>query len=130
MSPAGFSEAKTDYAEKFFQAKDAPVDEWRFHKFYWPQSYTGWEAAVKGAGVWSRDHGAPMVLGSFGSPADDTAGVDMRPYQRQAMMMLAQESCIVEAVWFSFDFFPSGVHTLVNPDGSLTQDGDLFVNLM
>jgi len=132
VSPAGICECDTAYADYFVKANNSPVDEWRFHKFYWPERYSAWETAVRNAIAWCRDHGAPMVLGSFGSPAPELAEMDMRQYQQQAMTMIAQESNIVEAVWWSFDHFngdDSG-HLLVMPDGTLTKDGELFVSLM
>lgn len=135
VSPAGFTFANpifgstyTDYAEKFFQAKSTRVDEWRFHFFYWPNDYPAWEAQIKKACTWSRDHGAPMVVGSFGSPDPRLAELDMREYQRQAMTMLAKENSIVEAVYCSFNW--SDPHTLITREGKLTPDGELFLQLM
>lgn len=136
VSPAGFTfdndiygSSYTAYAEKFYEAKHTPVDEWRFHRFYSQQDYPTWEARVKEAETWSVDHGAPMVLGSFDSPGV-SKDVEMRGYQWQAMEMISRESHIVEAVWWSYDWPdpPELDHRLVNPDETLTEDGKSFVS--
>ncbi len=150
VSPGGFilrnpnDPGGDGYAEKFYEAKTAPVDEWRFHHFYYPPGmgnatdpdYLQWAADIPIAAKWSIDHGAPMVLGSFGSPFTPDS-MDMREYQKKAMQLVLADSRIVEAVWWTYDFtkttpaYNGGYHSLLKYDGSgLTLDGELFVQLM
>ena len=133
VATAGFTfanringESFTQYAQTFYQDRSAPIDEWRFHRFYWPNAFGDWVNDVVHAAKWSVDHGAKMVLGSFGSPDPALASIDMRPYHRQAMALVKNEPNIVDAVYCSF-YHPSDSHGLLNTNGQLTDDGKVFI---
>src|SRR5262249_4471337 len=99
------------YAEQVRKWATAPIDEWRWHHFYFPDDssdtgsdvpYSQWAPNITQAAQWCADHGTNMVLGSFGSPytGDD---VDMLPYQIKEMELIASDNRISEAVWWSYD---------------------------
>lgn len=136
VSPCGFTFGNsiygptyTDYAARFHSLIRTSVDEWRFHNFYGshPSDYDRWESQVRHASAWSRSHGAPMVLGSFGSPGDSG---DTRNNQRRAMQFIKEDANIVEAVYWHYTPFQTQPHPLVNRDIQLTPDGTVFVEEM
>jgi hypothetical protein len=145
VSPAGFAEPNpdcngglhsTDYASAFVQAYTQqygfapPVDEWRFHDFglnLWADT-TAWKARVAAAAQWSVDHGAPMVLGSWGFINEnwDSTKISIPTFQyymRQMMLFLQRDVRINQAVWWSYDVDPWYSHRLTTPTGAQSPEG-------
>src|SRR6185436_2809035 len=129
------------YAQQFYDAYIAqfgtapPVDEWRFHNFGlnswgWGTStfLTVWSSQVDQAATWSVNHGAPMVLGSWGFigiywvPMGDSYFLAQ---MREAMRILQANPRISSAAYWSLQDTGSP-HYLKYSDGSLTPEGDTY----
>jgi hypothetical protein len=140
FSPAGFSQPSsdpnrtihfTDYAQQFWDAYNAkygtppPVDEWRFHVFSYSTDLTTWKSLVNSAVSWSSQHGAPMVLGSFGFPPP--SNTDVRTAERDMMRFIAAKPQIVSAVWYDFEPRSDAAHTINKDNGNLSPEGQVFL---
>lgn len=128
VSPAGFSEYNppfdqcgtlahsTTYAQQFYDAYVAaygsapPVDEWRFHDFglKFHADTTAWKARVDSLVSWSVNHGAKMVLGSFGFTNENWESPSPVPlwqflvYERQMLLWLQRQPNINQAIWWAY----------------------------
>lgn len=140
ISPAGFAQRYqettgpngetwlhgTDYAAAFLTAyrdrygEDPPVAEWRFHAL--EVSQTTWEDYVRHDTNWARQHGAPLVVGSF---RGDTQAAMMERIKDQSWLN-ADAGWIRSAAWYSYDHFDKG-RTLVDTNYALTSYGCEFV---
>lgn len=132
FSPAGFSQNGIGYAQRFYSetarlyGTPPLVSEWRFHAFICsPRDIGWWKHNVHEASVWSKSHGAPMVLGSFGMPCH-TPNSDITSTMKEMRDFINADPNIIQAVWWSADWF-DWEHTLTNRDGSLSQEGKLYI---
>lgn len=132
VSPAGFVYPDSiGYINTFANlchSTNTEVNEWRLHTGFEHSdaSYNQWESDVKAAVQWALGHGAPLVLGwGFDHAAND----DMTTYLRKAMAFLSQQVSVIEAVYWAYDRNDEN-HNLVNPNGNLTADGRVFVEMM
>ena len=154
VSPAGFTEPNDNccppgdevcrqrmhsigYANDFYNAYVqrygvAPrVDEWRFHDFgiaFADGDVNGWWARVDREAAWSVAHGANMVLGAWGFIRWEQPASAFQEYFKQAMSRLMHDTRINGAVYWHRDRELNAAHYLVNSDGSLTLEGQTFVN--
>ena len=132
-SPAGFVYPDSiHYIDKFYdacRARNIRIDEWRFHTDYGPSAddYEKWELDVATARDWAVARGARMVL-VWACHKTVSEGDDMLDHLSKAMDMISNDNSIVEAVWWAYN--RADHHNLINPDGTLTADGQLFVQLM
>jgi hypothetical protein len=126
------------YAQDFYNAYverygvRPPVDEWRFHSFglrYGPGEIDAWWYEINNLAQWSIEHGANMVLGSWGfmgwRPGDESTYIE---WMKQAMNRLMNDSRINGAVYWSWQQWLGNPHYLVNSDGSLTEVGLAYIN--
>lgn len=138
FSPAGFSQVySTTYALAFYAATiglygNPPiVNEWRFHAFLYPDGLTLWKNTVSDEATWAANHGAPMVLGSFGLPCCASGRCCSDPNQDISIEMAAMKTFIdadhriVAAVWWSHDWM-NWPHALTLSDGRLSPEGEIY----
>jgi len=137
FSPAGFALTSpglhyVEYAQAFHDAYSAlygsppPVAEWRFHAFICtPDNLAYWKQKVTEAAEWSVNHGAQMTLGSFGMPCA-TPDPDITDAMWEMYYHIKATPDIVSAVWWSSDWH-EWPHTLTNPDGSLSPEGQIYI---
>lgn len=152
FSPAGFSENNanynpcpglshsTAYAQQFYDAYPAawgapPVSEWRFHDFgldLWADT-TAWKARVASAATWSVNHGANMVLGSFGFTNENwksPSPVALSTFlymERQMLLWLQRQANINQAVWWAYEAqLGYTFHPLVDANGVQTPEGQVY----
>jgi hypothetical protein len=126
------------YADQFYNAYVqrygvAPrVDEWRFHDFGLPFAIgdvNGWWSRIDQEAAWSVSHGANMVLGAWGllgwwrEPTPDYL-----EHVKQAMGRLINDKRINGAVYWSYQWWIDSPRPLANADGSLTTEGQHYVN--
>lgn len=142
FSPAGFEQQNgqsdayplhgTDYAQSFLTnyrsiyRVDPPVAEWRFH-YLEITDMTQWQDTVAARAKWAKDHGAPLVLGSFGFPETSWQNLSSEAasgYMQNTMFPSiknqawlnghstpfgvdpALEGWIISAVWYGYDIGP------------------------
>jgi hypothetical protein len=126
----GFAE---DFYNEYIRLYGSPprVDEWRFHDFGLRSQLgdmEGWWAGIDRKATWSVAHGAKMVLGAWGLLGwREDAG----PYQehlKQAMGRIMNDSRINGAVYWALEQWAGEHHYLMNPDGSLTPEGQTYAN--
>ncbi len=141
FSPAGFAEPNsscsgvhsTQYASQFVGAyktmygAEPPVSEWRFHDFglAHEKDVDGWWADVQAEVEWSQDHGAPMVLGSWGFISWDEPIDAYVAHLQRAITLIKREPRIVQAVWWHYDNVGTP-HYLIESDGLLTAEGQIY----
>ncbi len=155
FSPAGFAEPNyyccppsageachssmhsISYADQFYNAYvrrygvAPPVDEWRFHDFglsFAIGDVNGWWSRVDSAAAWSVSHGANMVLGAWGFLRWSEPAPAYREYLKQAMGRLMKDKRINGATYWSYEPWVASPRYLVNGDGSLTPEGQTYVN--
>lgn len=155
LSPAGFSEPNgrccpnpevrcsdmhgIAYAEQFYNAyvqrygSPPPVNEWRFHDFgisFDAGDINGWWARIDAEASWSVSHGANMVLGGWGFhgwPAKESSAL-FQEHLKQAMGRLMNDQRINGAAYWSYEPWIESPRPLVNSAGSLTTEGQTYVN--
>ncbi len=154
FSPAGFTEPNKEccppgdeacqsrvhsigYADQFYKAfvqryGAAPlVHEWRFHDFgisFADGDVNGWWSRVDSEAAWSVAHGANMVLGAWGFITWEQPTSAFQDYMKQAIGRLSNDKRINGAVYWHRDRELNAAHYLENNDGSLTPEGQTFVN--
>jgi hypothetical protein len=155
VSPAGFAEPNyhccpppgeepclstmhsIGYADQFYNAYvkrygvAPPVNEWRFHDFgivFTIGDVNGWWSRVDKDAAWSVSHGANMVLGAWGFNAWSEPVSDAQEHMKQAIGRLLNDKRINGAVYWSYGPWVDSRWYLVNEDGSLTPEGQTFVN--
>jgi hypothetical protein len=156
VSPAGFAEPNhhccpsedvyepcwsnihgLSYAGDFYNAYvqrygvAPPVNEWRFHDFGLPfpvGDMDGWWSRVESEASWSVSHGANMVLGAWGFMAWRESPAAFQEHLKQAIGRLINDKRINGAVYWSYQPWIDSPHYLANEDGSLTPEGQTFVN--
>jgi hypothetical protein len=154
VSPAGFAEPNwhccpeedkecmqqrhgIGYATDFWNAYvriygvGPPVNEWRFHDFALGTALgdmDDWWYRVNRLAAWSVAHGANMVLGVWGFTGWRESDAAFQEHLKQAMGRLMNDPRINEAVYWSHEALIHSVRPLVNPDGSLTPEGQTFAN--
>ena len=155
FSPAGFSEPNDrccpvpadepcrakmhsiSYAQQFYDAHvqqfgvPPRVDEWRFHDFgisYSSGDLDGWWSRVDQAAAWSVAHGAKMILGAWGFHGWRDPVPVFQEHMKQAMGRLASDDRIIGAVYWSYEPWIESPRPLVNDAGSLTAEGQTYVN--
>ena len=154
VSPAGFAEPNwhccpeedracmermhsIGYADQFYNAYlqkygvAPPVSEWRFHDFglsFKAGDVAGWWGRVDQLAAWSIAHGAPMVLAAWCFSGWIEPVADYQEHMKQAMGRLMRDPRIVETIYWSFERWQGENHWLANDDGSLTAEGQTFVN--
>ena len=155
VSPAGFAEPNyhccpppgdepcistmhsIGYADQFYNAYiqrygvAPPVNEWRFHDFgisFAVGDVNGWWSRIDKDAAWSVSHGANMVLGTWGFTGWREPASDFQEHMKQAIGRLMNDKRINGAVYWSYQPWIYSPHYLANGDGSLTSDGETFVN--
>ena len=154
FSPAGFTEPNKEccppgdtacharmhsigYADQFYNAYvqrygTAPlVHEWRFHDFaisFADGDIAGWWSRVDAQAAWSVAHGANMVVGAWGFIRWEQPSSSFQEYVKQAMGRISSDKRINGAVYWHRDRELNAAHYLMNSDGSLTPEGQTFVN--
>jgi len=125
------------YADEFYSAYAhrygvaPPVNEWRFHDFgitVGVGNVAGWWSRVDFAASWSVNHGANMVLGAWGFPGWAEPISDFREHLKQAIGLISSDPRINGAVYWTYQPWIHSPHYLANEDGSLTAEGETFVN--
>jgi len=108
-----------------------PVNEWRFHDFGL-RSELGdmdtWWAGIDRKAAWSVAHGANMVLGAWGLLGWREPAVSYQEHLKQAMGRILNDSRINGAVYWALEQWAGEYHYLQNPDGSLTPEGQTYMN--
>jgi len=155
FSPAGFAEPNhyccpdpgeepcissmhsISYADQFYNAYvqrygvAPPVNEWRFHDFgvsFATGDVNGWWSRVDKEAAWSVAHGANMVLGSWGFIGWREPESAFQETLKQAIGRLMNDKRINGAAYWSHGPWVNSPHYLVNGDGSLTPEGQTYVN--
>lgn len=154
FSPAGFAEPNykccpeedlqcyahkhsASFADQFYNAYVqrygvAPrVDEWRLHDFglgFRQGDIDGWWDEVSRMAAWSEAHGAHMVLASWGFMGWREDAAAYQEHMKQAMGRIMNDPRIVGAVYWSYQQWLGNPHYLVNADGSLTPEGQTYMN--
>jgi hypothetical protein len=157
VSPAGFAEPNykccplpddvpapcwsdrhsTGFADGFYNAYvqrygvAPPVNEWRFHDFalrYQVGDMNGWWSKIDRDAAWSVAHGANMVLGAWGFHGWHESNADQQEHIKQAMGRIMNDPRINGAVYWSYEQWAGELHYLANDDGSLTPEGQTYVN--
>jgi hypothetical protein len=152
FSPAGFAEPNhyccpndepcrsmhaISYAQQFYDAYvqryrvAPPVNEWRFHNFglsFGAGDVSGWWWEIDQAAAWSVAHGANMVLGAWGLLGWNEPMSDHQEHMKQAIGLLMNDTRINGSVYWSYEQWAGEHHYLLNGDGSLTPEGQTFVN--
>jgi hypothetical protein len=152
FSPAGFAEPNhyccpgdetcssmhsITYADQFYSAYverygvAPPVDEWRFHDFGLPFAIgdvNGWWSRIDQEAAWSVSHGANMVLGAWGFMTWREPASAYQEHMKQAIGRLMNDKRINGAVYWTYEPWIDSPHYLVNSDGSLTPEGQTYVN--
>ena len=151
--PGAYPSHGTQYAESFvneyrtIHKQDPPVAEWRFH-YLDATDMTEWQDSVAARAKWAKDHGAPLVLGSFGFPnnsweqlSSETASAYMQYtmfpsiksqgwLNGRATPFGADPSLagwIISAVWYGYDV--GNYHRLCcSSTGGLTLEGFKFTD--
>jgi hypothetical protein len=125
------------YADQFYNAYvqrygvAPPVNEWRFHDFgisFADGDVNGWWSRVDSEAAWSVAHGANMVLGAWGFIRWEQPTSAFQEHMKQAIGRLMNDTRINGAVYWHRDRELNAAHYLVNSDGSLTPEGQTFVN--
>ena len=129
--------ASIQYAQEFWErhyelhGHTPPIAEWRFHYFPDAANLAPFYNFVSAAAAWSVQHGAPMVLGSFGFPGTTT--VDIRPQIRQVLNFLNSQPDVAAAIWWDYDRWidlkGNPQHhslTVIDDNTTLSIDGELF----
>lgn len=155
VSPAGFAEPNErccpnpddnacrermhslNYANEFYNAYvqrykvPPPVNEWRFHDFglsYATGDINGWWSRIDKYAAWSVARGANMVLGAWGFLGWRESVPAYQDHMKQAMGRLMNDPRINGAAYWSYRPWVDSPRFLVNDDGSLTAEGQTFVN--
>lgn len=152
FSPAGFAEPNgyccppgadcstmhsvayaSDFYDEYMQQYGVapPVDEWRFHNFGLTVAtgdVDGWWAQVSNMAQWSINHGAHMVLGSFGFLGWNEPAATFQNHMTQAMRLIYHDSRINQAVWWSYEN-TGQPHFLINANGGFTPEGLTFTDM-
>jgi hypothetical protein len=154
VSPAGFSEPNEkccppddavchtsmhsiSYADQFYNAYvqrygvAPPVNEWRFHDFgldFTVGDVNGWWARVQSEAAWSASHGANMVLGAWGFMRWRESVPAYQEHMKQAIGLIMTDKRINGAVYWTDEPWINSVYPLVDVNGSLTPEGQTFVN--
>ena len=155
FSPAGFTEPNhyccpppgeepclssmhsISYADQFYNAYvqrydvAPPVNEWRFHDFalsFAVGDVNGWWSRVDSAAAWSVSHGANMVLGSWGFIGWSEPTSAFQEHLKQAIGRLMNDKRINGAAYWSHEPWVDSPRYLVNVDGSLTPEGQTYVD--
>lgn len=119
----------TAYVQRYGVAP--PVNEWRFHDFGITISVgdvAEWWARVDREASWSVAHGANMVLGAWGFPGWVQPIAAFQEQLKQAFGRIMNDERIVGAVYWTREPWIHSPHYLQNGDGSLTPEGQTFVN--
>ena len=108
-----------------------PVNEWRFHDFGL-RSPLGdldhWWARIDREAAWSVAHGANMVLGAWGLLGWREPAPSYQEHLKQAMGRILNDPRINGAVYWSHEQWAGELHYLMNPDGTLTPEGQTYSN--
>lgn len=125
------------FADEFYNAyvqrygSPPPVNEWRFHDFGL-RSPLGdldhWWARIDREAAWSVAHGANMVLGAWGLLGWREPASAYQEHLKQAMGRILNDSRINAAVYWSHEQWAGELHYLMNPDGTLTPEGQTYSN--
>src|SRR6266542_747464 len=135
--PCWSSVHSVGYADQFYNAYVqrygvAPrVDEWRFHDFglqFAAGDLDGWWSRIAMLASWSVSHGANMVLGAWGFHGWHEPTSAYQEHMKQVIGRLLNDKRISGAVYWSYEQLAGELHYLVNDDGSLTPEGQTFVN--
>jgi len=136
-APCWTEKHSISYAEQFYNAHvnrygvPPRVDEWRFHDFAINLpvgDVRTWWARVQREVDWSVAHGAPMVLGTWGFSGWNESLPAFQEHIKQAIGLILSDSRIKGAVYWSREPWVHSPHYLMYPDGSLTAEGQTFVN--
>lgn len=129
----------TGYAQMFYDAYIArygvvpPINEWRFHDFagtITSENVDEWYQRVSAAAQWSVNHGAYMVLGSWGFLGWTQSGDAFDEKMRYAMELIRNDSRIRQAVWCELDTGCGGsrIGSLRDANGNLTHQGQIYAS--
>ena len=136
-APCWSEKHSTGFAESFYneyiRLYGAPprVDEWRFHDFGLRSQLgdmDGWWAGIDRKAAWSVAHGAKMVLGAWGLLGWREPPEPYQEHLKQAMGRILNDSRINGAVYWALEQWAGEHHYLQNPDGSLTPEGQTYMN--
>ena len=136
-APCWAEKHSTGFAEDFYNAyrqrygSPPPVNEWRFHDFGL-RSPLGdmdhWWARIDKEASWAVAHGANMVLGAWGLLGWREPPSSYQEHLKQAMGRILNDPRINGAVYWSHEQWAGELHYLMNPDGSLTPEGQTYIN--
>jgi hypothetical protein len=135
--PCWWNVHSVGYADQFYNAYVqrygvAPrVDEWRFHDFalrFATGDVDGWWSRMAMLASWSVSHGGNMVLAAWGFHAWHEPTSAYQEHMKLAIGRMMNDPSISGAVYWSFEQWAGELHYLVNDDGSLTPEGQTFVN--
>jgi len=136
-APCWSEKHSTGFANDFYNAYIArygsppQVNEWRFHDFGL-RSQIGdmdtWWAGIDRKASWSVAHGANMVLGAWGLLGWNEPAQSYQEHLKQAMGRILNDPRINGAVYWALEQWAGEIHYLQNPDGSLTLEGQTYVN--
>lgn len=136
-APCWYESHSIGFAQQFYNAYlerykvPPPVDEWRFHDFglrYGLGDVAGWWSRIDQLAQWSVDHGAKMVLGSFGFMGWREPESDYSEHLKQAMARIMNDDRINGAVYWSYQQWLGNPHYLANSDETLTEVGRTYSN--
>jgi hypothetical protein len=136
-APCWSEKHSTGFAEEFYNAYvqrygvAPPVNEWRFHDFGLRSALgdmDGWWAGIDRKASWAVAHGANMVLGAWGLLGWREPASEYQEHLKQAMGRILNDSRINGAVYWSHEQWAGELHYLMNPDGTLTPEGQTYAN--
>ena len=136
-APCWYYKHSIEYAQAFYDAYKQRygvpprVDEWRFHDFglrFQPGDVTGWWGRVNQLAQWSADHGAPMVLASWGFMGWRISPGEYQEVMKWSMNRLMNDPRIIGAVYWSYQQWLGNPHYLVEGEHSLTSVGQVYTN--
>jgi hypothetical protein len=126
-----------NFADDFYYAyvqrygSPPPVHEWRFHDFgitIGVGDVDGWWERVQREVAWSVSHGANMVLGAWGFPGWVEPMSEFQEDLKVAFGRIMNDERITGAVYWTYQPWIHSRHYLMTDDGSLTVEGQTFVN--
>ena len=139
MAPCWVLRHSISFAEQFWDAyirrygEPPRVDEWRFHDFgiaFGAGDMAGWWDRVQRLVAWSEVHGAKMVLGGWGFHGWREPVPVFQEHMKQAMGLIASDSRIAGAVYWSYEPWIESPRPLVDDGGGLTLEGQTYANPM